>query len=284
MSPPKEPPDPPEHAFNAYEESPLLSMSREERYRVLLEQDIRLRQQALDYGYLHEQQRKDPDHIAMNFGSASADALMAAMVEWRLGEGDPTPYLRWCVDDACLTLPYFNHERGPIDVSFGLFVLWDAMCAQRLLGEPVDPAFREAHPIPISERFQPDEHRETYVHVFDDLIQDLLDTAEQPEGWDAFIDWMMARKGTRQYVNTLKAYLGLIDAAKTGDRPAIEAALKTAEKAWNRRTGVYITWAVDKVLRGQMVDHRLACVIQVAERLSPAAHDLDSIHRWRWST
>ena len=252
---------------------------------MLVEQDVRLRQQALDIAEENEAKRKRPELIRMNYSSASTRGLLAALHEWRLGDENPSKYLQWCVNDARFTLPFFDLERqkpNTIYLSAALLPLWDAMYAQRLLTGTVDDAFRNAWPIPKEQRLQPDNERVPYVHVFEDLLQDLLDTGETPEHWEAFIDWLLARRGTRQYVNTLRAYLSLVQAAQNDDRAAVEAALKEAEKAWNRRTNRTVTWGSDKVLREQMVDFRSACVVKRAQEISDAAKDIDSVHRWRW--
>jgi len=258
----------------------------------------------------HFLDRADYHMVVLDLASAVADAIGAAHTEWRLGQGDPSPYLRDAIADArqlmrhldklpCPTVEearqQFATARSYKDVFgsfsyfdfiqdrvYALIAIWDAMYCQILLGEPVDEAFRRASAVPCEELGVPRLYADGWVYPWDAHVLHLVETGGTLGQWDEFTGWLKGRRHASNMLKTILAYRALIDAARTREPKAAAKAIAEADKCFRARRQMTVTWGGGD-LSDQTVDQRLACAIKKAELIRPGiTAGVDTPHRWRW--
>lgn len=250
-------------------------------YDELMKVTVSMRQSALD-ALPRNVAKRDWLGITTNLWSATLDSMLLALTEWRLGSSDPSRYLRQAVDDCRKLMEHFDKVTHLTHRSANMLAVWDAMYAQLLLDEPVDPSFRQACGIPAEERRSPSRYKQYWVHPWDALVFGLAETGVAPAEWDAFIAWLKDKGGGSNYIKTMEAYRRLIEAARAGDVNAVAKAIADAEKRYKARRSMPVTFG-GGALAEQLVDHRLACAIKKAEQIRPGiTADVQTPHRWRW--
>ena len=250
-------------------------------YKTLMQQCADSRQEALAFA----QQflvKADYRMATMNLSSAVVDSMTAAHAEWRLGTADPSPYLRDAVADAREVARYFDKLEYFGNKLENAEALGDAMYAQLLLQEPIRPEFRRCCFVPPEEKRHPTLYEAGWLHPWDMLVLELVETGSTPSEWDEFMAWLRGRGGASNLLKTMQAYKDLIDAARIGNRDAAAKAIATTEKRFKARRHLGLTWGGGDIA-DQTVDHRLACAIEMAEQIRPGiTASADTPHRWRW--
>lgn len=252
------------------------------KYEQLMADAISGRNEALHYvePFL---QRGDVIAACTNLWAATQEGMLAAMTEWRLGAGDPTPYFVMVMQDAARLVGQFDKvPHGTLP-----FVNMNGLCngiyAQMLLGRDVDAEMWARCHVPLEERRRPEYFKEAWFAVEDWLIIELIRGGEQPAEWEAFLTWLDGKKGTRNHSATMRTYAALIGAARAGDRDGVVKAVRQAEVNYGKRRNISVTWGGDPIVREQIVDYRLACAIRAAERVGgEVVAAVETVHRWRW--
>lgn len=251
------------------------------RYDSLIQLSQEGRQEAKAFAERFLKQREYRT-ATMNLWSAAGDAVSAAHTEWRLGAGDPSPYLRDAIGDARDLAKYFDKVTGLNDRSANMMAIWDAMYAQLLLDQPIDQEFRRCCQISPEEKRCPAYFKEYWIHPWDALVFELVETGNTPAEWDDFVACLANKHGGRTLLKTMQAYRQLIDSARADDPHAAARAVAAAEKCFKARRNMTLTWGGGD-LSEQTADHRLACAIKQAERIRPGiTASIDTPHRWRW--
>lgn len=212
--------------------------------------------------------------IMLCLGGAVTKMMLAGLTEWRMGEENPTEYFKAAVADGLRMLAY---RDKPHDVNAAILYMTHAAYAHLLVNEVLDPELGRACFVPIDQRKSPVLPDKDWFHIWDWLVFELAESGEKPAGWDEFMAWLEGKRGTRNFIDTMKAYMDVIESAKASDRTGVEAAVKRAERCWNKRRDISVTWMGEHI-----VDFRLACMIKKAEQLNPSLAPIESIHRWRW--
>jgi hypothetical protein len=208
--------------------------------------------------------------------------MLAGMTEWRLGAEDPSPHLRVAVADALrIPEPFVHVSHGP-DLGYAMIAMFNAMYCQLLLREPVDASLRFACALPPGERREPKAFAVGWSYPWDSLVFELAERGEVSSDWEHFVAWLRGRKQSVNYVQTMTAYRDVVVSATNDDRAACEAAIHSATSLFSRRKNGDVTWGGGE-LGKRMVDFRLACMIQTAERIRPGiTASAGTPHRWRW--
>jgi hypothetical protein len=223
-------------------------------------------------------QRGNYQLVCQNLWSASAWMMQAAMTEWRLGSADPSPYLREAISDTLRLTEFYERAMERIRLPF-LGAFWNAMYAELLLHEPVNPQFRRLARVPPRERREPTELKDAWSFPWDSLVFELIETGKCPEEWPDFVRWLDDRHGAGTLRATMLAYAALLEAARADDRAAAAKAIREAERRFVSRRNLPMTWG--NGLADRTVDFRLACLINAAERLRPGiTSDIHTVHRW----